>query len=111
MPGFLIQIGAALQGPHGAPITIAPGNLRVRLSGQPAATVSDLCTVAGCPFVLPGPKPQPCVRVQWLIAATRVRIGGQPALLQDSKGLCLSAEQIPAGPPIVVSAQPRVRGM
>ena len=29
----------------------------------------------------------------------RVTVGGQPAILQTSTGLCLSAEQIPQGPP------------
>jgi hypothetical protein len=37
-------------------------------------------------------------------------VGGQPAILQSSNGLCLSAEQIPQGPPSVVMTQLRVRG-
>ena len=39
---------------------------------------------------------------------TRVLVGGQPALLQTSTGLCLSAEQIPQGPPTVTVNQSRV---
>jgi len=40
-----------------------------------------------------------------------VLVGGQPALLQTSPGLCQSAEQIPAGPPTVIAGQVRVKGM
>jgi hypothetical protein len=50
------------------------------------------------------------VRVQWLVPATRVFVNGQPAILQTSAGLCLSAEQIPQGPPVVAVTQPRVIG-
>jgi len=39
-----------------------------------------------------------------------VRVGGQPVILQNSTGLCQSAEQIPQGPPNVVMTQMRVRG-
>jgi hypothetical protein len=40
-------------------------------------------------------------------AATRVTLGGQPALLQDSQSLC-----VPTGTPLqVVVCQTRVKGM
>ena len=39
-----------------------------------------------------------------------VAFRGQPALLQTSSGLCLSAEQIPQGPPNVATTQLRARG-
>ena len=55
----------------------------------------------GCAFTVPPSKPQPCLKVQWLVPAARVLVGGQPAILQSSSGLCLSAEQIPQGPPSV----------
>jgi hypothetical protein len=83
----------------------------VLLGGQPAVTAADTCLVAGCPFQLPPvPTPQPCMTVRWVTPAARVRINGQPALLQTSTGLCNSAQQIPQGPPSVVSVQPRVQG-
>ena len=79
------------------------------VSGQPVATLADTSLVAGCAFTV-GPKPQPCIKVQWLTPAVRVTVGGQPALLQTSPGLCQSAEQIPQGPPTVVAGQVRVQG-
>lgn len=107
---FLLHVGSTVMCPHGGQVTIAPGNPRVTLGGQPAATMSDQFIVAGCAFTLPGPKPSPCIKVQWIAPALRVRIGGQPAILQTSTGLCLSPEQAPQGPPVVATTQPRVRG-
>ncbi len=111
MPGPLVHLGATIFCPHGGPVNIIPTNSRVLVSGQPVATLGDTYLVAGCAFTIPGPKPQPCVRVQWLAPATRVFVNGQPAILQASAGLCLSAEQIPQGPPLVAATQPRVIGM
>jgi uncharacterized Zn-binding protein involved in type VI secretion len=110
MPGFLLHVGAAAICPHGGQVTIIPASPRVLVSGQPVATLADTTLVAGCAFTVPGPKPQPCLTVRWLAGAARVLVGGQPALLATSPGLCLSAEQIPAGPPTVVASQVRVRG-
>ena len=95
--------------PHGGQVTTVSSNVRVLVSGMPVATFGDQYMVAGCVFL--AAKPQPCMRVQWLVPAARVLVNGQPAILQLSTGLCLSADQIPAGPPIVATTQPRVIGM
>ena len=108
MPGLLYHVNAPTTCAHGAPASTVTANTRVMVSGMPVATVSDTTTVAGCPFLTPEPKPQPCVHVQWLAPATRVLVNGQPALLQTSSGLCLSAEQVPQGPPVITSTQTRV---
>lgn len=110
MSGFLFHVGATALCPHGGPVQTVPGNARVLLGGQPVATMSDNFLVTGCVFTVPTGKPQPCIKVQWLVAASRVRAGGQPVILQTSSGLCQSAEQIPQGPPNVVATQVRVRG-
>jgi hypothetical protein len=39
-----------------------------------------------------------------------VTVMGQPAILQTSTGLCLSAEQIPQGPPTIIVTQLRASG-
>jgi len=109
MPGLLYHVGATAICPHGGQVTTISSNVRVLVSGQPVATFADTSLVAGCAFTV-GPKPQPCIKVQWLTPAVRVTVGGQPALLQTSAGLCLSAEQIPQGPPTVVAGQLRVQG-
>jgi hypothetical protein len=113
MPGYALQVGASVLCTHAGTATIAPSQTRVIANG-PLATVSDMITVAGCPFQVPaGPttKPQPCVKVQWLMVSTRCQAGGQPLLLANpgsGGGICQSAEQIPQGPPTVASVQMRV---
>ncbi len=112
MPGFLLHVGATVQCTHAAVATTPPAQPRVLVSGLPVATVANLWTVAGCPFTVPGPKPQPCIRIQWTMPSARVLVNGQPAVLAPAPGpgagLCLSAEQIPQGPPIVGAVQARV---
>jgi hypothetical protein len=51
------------------------------------------------------------VTIQWLVPATRVRVGGQFVLLQSSTGLAKSAAQAPQGAPIVTVVQPRVTAL
>lgn len=72
-------------------------------------TQSDTFPIAGCAFA-PGGTPQPCVKAQWIVPATRVKVNGEPVILFDSVGLCLNPEQAPQGPPTVVSTQTRVKG-
>jgi len=109
MPGPLFHVGATAICPHAGQVTTISTNARVLVSGMPVATMGDTFLVAGCVFTV-GPKPQPCIKVQWLVPAVRVLVNGQPVILQTSVGLCLSAEQIPQGPPTVLATQPRVIG-
>jgi hypothetical protein len=108
VPGQIVTVGATAMCPHGGQVSIASSNTRVMLGGQAATTLSDTYSIAGCAFAV-GPKPQPCVRVQWLVPALRVQVNKQPVILHNSVGLCLSAEQIPQGPPNVVATQLRVK--
>ena len=114
MPGLALHVGATVQCLHGAPATIAPSQPRVLVSGQPIANISAATMVAGCAFTVPGPKPQPCVLVKWLMPSARFLVNGQPAALTPAPGpapgLCQSAEQIPQGAPIVGAVQVRVLG-
>lgn len=105
MSSPLFHVGAQAMCPHGGSVTTVSGNTRVLAGGQPVATTADQFMVAGCAFTVPPSKPQPCVKVQWLVPATRVMVNGSPAILSTSSGLCQSAEQIPGGPPSVVNTQ------
>jgi hypothetical protein len=96
--------------PHAGQVTAIPSSPRVRLSGQPATTSSDTYPIAGCAFNVAG-APHPCIKVQWLTPAARVRIGGQPAILQTNPALCVAGDQAPQGPPNVTAGQIRVKGM
>ncbi|HEX9893373.1 MAG TPA: hypothetical protein VGA78_05585 [Gemmatimonadales bacterium] len=109
MPTPVAHVGAVALCPHGGPVTEIPATPRVLLSGMPAATMADQYLIAGCVFNVAG-APHPCVRVQWLVPAVRVTASLMPLILQTSVGLCLAADQVPQGPPVVSSTQPRVLG-
>ncbi|MGH4024790.1 MAG: hypothetical protein ACRDRV_09415 [Pseudonocardiaceae bacterium] len=104
MPGFLVHLGATVMCAHGGQAQPTAPNPRVLVSGQPVVTQAVPYVVAGCPFVPPAPGP--CVSAQWILGATRVLVGGVPAVLQDSQAVC-----VPTGTPLaVVVTQVRVRG-
>lgn len=106
MPGFLLHVGATVLCLHAGQAQPTAPNPRVRVSGQPIVTQTTAYTVAGCPFNV-GSSPSPCVTAQWVTAATRVRAGGVPVLLQDSQAICT-----PNGTGVnIVMTQVRVKGM
>lgn len=108
--GFLIDKNAVILCTHGGSTQIQTSNVRVKAGGGYVTTLNDLFTIAGCPFTVPAPKPQPCVKIQWLVPSTRIKVNGSPVLLQNSTGICQSAEQVPQGAPNVLATQLRVKG-
>jgi hypothetical protein len=107
MPGFLLHLGATVLCAHGGQAQPTASNPRVRVSGQPVTTQAFPYAIAGCPFTSPSGTLQPCVTAQWVTAATRVKVLGQPVLLQDSQAVCT-----PNGTPLnIVVTQLRVKGM
>jgi uncharacterized Zn-binding protein involved in type VI secretion len=112
MPGPILHTGAAATCPHGGSLQIMAASPRVMVGGLPVAVLTDQGMVGGCPFQIPlppaGTKPQPCITTRWIVGAMRVQVGGQPVLINPSVALCLSAEQIPGGPPVISSSQTRV---
>ena len=105
MPGYLLHVGATVLCAHAGQAQPTSPNPRVKVGGQPVVTQAAPYTVAGCPFNVAG-APSPCVTAQWVTAATRVRAGGQPVLLQDSQAICA-----PNGTPLtIVMTQVRVKG-
>jgi uncharacterized Zn-binding protein involved in type VI secretion len=106
-----MHVGSTAICPHSGQVSIISNNSRVLVSGMSVATVKDTWMVTGCPFTVPSAKPQPCVKVQWLVPASRVQVDGQPVILQSSIGMCQSAEQIQQGAPNLTTTQTRVRGI
>lgn len=105
MPGFLLHQGAGVLCAHAGQAQPTAPNPRVRVAGQLVVTQAAPYTVAGCPFNVSG-APSPCLTAQWVTAALRVRVSGQPVLLQDSQAICA-----PNGTPLtIVMTQTRVRG-
>lgn len=108
MPGPILHTGASVGCPHGAPLNIIAASPRVMVSGLPVAVLTDQGMVAGCPFTVPGPKPQPCMTTKWITGAGRVMASGVPVLINPPVAIVLSANQIPAGPPMITGGQTRV---
>lgn len=88
MPGFLLHQGATVLCLHGGQAQATVPNPRVKVSSQMTVQQPNPWMVAGCPFVAVG-NPMPCVTAQWITAATRVKSGGMPLLLQDSQAVCV----------------------
>lgn len=84
---------------HAGVATHIPTQVRVRAAGAPAALAADQHVVAGC--ALTGSPTAPCVVLAWTVPATRVRVSGQPVLVQTSV-------PIGTGPGIVMPGQVRV---
>ena len=107
----ILQQGCTIQCPHGGQATVVPTNTRVKVDGAFALLPTDVFTIAGCPFTLPGPTPSPCLTIQWQAEATRVKINGTGPLLETSVGLCKAATQAVQGPATVSGVQTKVKAI
>jgi len=87
VPGYLLDQSATVLCMHGGQAQGTVPNPRVKISGQATMQQPNPWTIAGCPFNVSG-SPVPCVTAQWTSAATRVKSGGMPLLLQDSQAVC-----------------------
>ena len=104
MPGTLLHLGATVQCLHAGQAQPKVLNQRVRVGGKPIVIRTSAYTIAGC--ALTGTQSPPCTTAQWRTAATRVKTGGVPVLLQDSQARC-----VPTGTGLkIVATQPRVKG-
>ena len=108
----MLNVNSILLCPHGGVVRIISSNLKVKVAGAPAALVTDQFLISGCPFQIPigvGTKPSPCVTVKWITNDLRTKVGGIPSVSRNSVGICLTVEQIPQGPVVIVSTQPTVK--
>jgi hypothetical protein len=75
--------------------------------GQPVVTQPSPYVIAGCANPVPPLNTGPCATAQWVSGAKRVKVMGQPVLLEDGQALCT-----PTGTPLTISiTQTRVKGM
>lgn len=103
MAAALLTTASSLQCPHGGTVTIVSSNTKAK-AGAALALMNDTYTIAGCSFSLPS-GPHPCMKVQWLMSTKKTTVNGSPTLSQDSKGLCLAADQAPQGPVSIAQTQ------
>ncbi|MFJ3306453.1 hypothetical protein ACIPSA_25680 [Streptomyces sp. NPDC086549] len=112
MPGFALTTVTALTCTHQGQVTLTPGQQQVFADGAPVVTTADLNVVAPSCALSSSQPPSPCVKVDFApAAAARVLVQGRPLVVQPAgpgTGLCLSAAQVPQGPPVVSAIQQRV---
>lgn len=108
MPGELLTTASTIQCPHGGTVPLFTTNTRVFADGAPVLLETDPHVIAGCPFVLPGPKPSPCIRIQWMMGSPRVSVNGTPVLVKSSIGNCFSPESVLQGVALIVNTQVKV---
>ena len=106
-----VNTAATVLCPHGGTVSLSTSNANVKADASPVCLETDQHTVSGCPFQVPGPKPQPCVTVRWSAAASQCKVNGIGILTQASVGICYSAEQIPQGPAVIANTQTQARGV
>jgi hypothetical protein len=95
---------------HGGKAILTTSNTKVKIENAAALLETDVHTVAGCSFTLPGPKPSPCIRIEWTAGAMLCKNDGTKLLLQSSVGKCLSAEGAMQGLAMTTQTQTKVRG-
>jgi hypothetical protein len=106
MPG-LLTTASTLQCPHGGVVTGTPGATSAKADAV-VLRASDTFTIAGCPFNVAGGA-SPCLTVQWVVPATRVRHAGDLVLNESSVGLCIGPA--PQGTVIVAGTQAKAAGL
>jgi hypothetical protein len=91
---------------HGGSARPLVGNPRVKLGGEPVLTVASPFAISSCPNVV-GTAKFPCVIGVALAGATRVRVMGQPVLLDTTR-----PTNLPTGASIrITGTQARVKGI
>lgn len=110
MGANILQMGCQIKCPHGAPATVVTANTRVKINGQFALLSTDVMTIAGCTFQV-GTVKSPCLTIQWLNEAKRVKVMGKPVLLETSMGLCKNPAGAPQGTAIISGVQTKVKGL
>ena len=105
----LLTVASTMMCPHGGTVSAVPGQSKA-LADAPLLSMSDTCMIAGCAFNISG-VPSPCMTVQWVQGATRVKAGGAFVLNEASVGLCLAATQAPQGTVLIQNTQPKVKGL
>lgn len=104
----IVTTATMIQCPHGIPATLVTATAKVLVDAMPPLVTGDKGMVAGCPFTVPGPKPQPCVTILLTKPATKVLAENKPVLLMNPADVAQSAEQAPQGPAVWGNIQSKV---
>ena len=110
MPGYVLTTMSQVLCTHGGKAMLTTANTKVKIQSAPALLETDVHTVTGCTFTLPGPKPSPCVRIEWTAGAVLNKNDGTKLLIQTSVGKCMSAEGAMQGIANIAQTQMKARG-
>ncbi len=103
---YLLNKDVIGQCSHGGSASASSGSARVKIAGSEVLTVAAQLTVSGCSNKLPNGSPFPCALAMFAQGATRVKVMGQPVLLDSS-----TASNLPTGASTSLSEpQTRVKG-
>lgn len=103
---YLLTMRASGRCAHAGAAAPIAGNPRVKLGGDPVLTVATQLAITGCPNTV-GSSPFPCAIAQFASGATRVKIMGQPVLLDSS-----APKNLPTGASTTITnPQTRVKGL
>ena len=105
MPGYILTTSSQVKCMHGGTAILTTANTKMMADNTPALLESDVHSVAGCTFTLPGPKPSPCVKIEWSMGAMMCKSNGTKVLVKSSIGKCSSAEGAIQGVAIVSQTQ------
>jgi hypothetical protein len=111
MPGYILTTMSQVICTHGGTAMMTTANTLIKVDGALALLESDIHPVVGCPFTVPGPKPQPCVRIEWTAGAELCKINGIKVLIRSSVGKCISAEGATQGLAIIAQTQMKAKTM
>jgi hypothetical protein len=87
-----------------------PGSTLATAGGAPVLRGTDTFVIAGCPFLLRGGVPSPCISATWVVTAMQTKFGCELVLNDASVGLCLAATQAPQGTVLIAYTQCEVSG-
>lgn len=105
----LLTTASSMMCPHRGTVIATPGPTRVSV-GAPVLRGSDTFTIVDCPFPPTG-TPHPCVSVNWVVTAQRVKHGGDFVLNEASVGQCVAGDQASQGTVQILAAEPQVSGL
>jgi hypothetical protein len=104
MSGAILTTASQVECLHGGQALLFTSNVRTMADGFPALLESDVHLVFGCPFTV-GTRYSPCIRIEWVLGAPRVKVNGTPVLVQTSLGKCFNLDGAMQGLAVIASTQ------
>jgi len=111
MPGYILTTLSQVKCTHGGTAILTTANTMIKVDNAPALLETDIHPVVGCPFTVPPSKPQPCIRIEWVMGATLCKSNGAGVLTQASIGKCISAEGAVQGMALIVQTQTKAQAL